>query len=296
MKKIAKLERDLDSNTHSSFHPSEYKPRRSNTISEQVDRPDDADESSIVLQREHSRMPVATPIDGLEDSDLFLPCHYFTYIGGTSTGGWVQMNTLNNLTLTDPSTNSLISIMLSRLRMSVADCITEYKDLGGKVFGHPRPLPNKGIVWHKFSSDKLHAVIEDVVQRNHTKTNQFRHMYPSDKDLCRTWVLSCKWISSADIFTVLLLLIKALKPPPLPSSSAPMKPSITHLSAGTREHPSGTREIPKIWKYPSSAEQQAQRRDTFVRSAYCKMEEELSASKMAGLAATIQVMKFAGTL
>jgi len=190
MRKIAKLERELDQNTHSSFHPSEYKPRRSNTISEQADSPDNADESHI-LQREHTRMPVATPIDGLQDSDLFLPCHYFTYIGGTSTGGWVEMIRLINLTLTDPSMNSLISIMLSRLRMTVEDCIKEYKDLGGKIFGHPRLLPNKGIVWHKFNSDKLHAVIEDVVQRNHTKIiNQIRHMYPSDEDLCKTWVYS----------------------------------------------------------------------------------------------------------
>lgn len=30
---------------------------------------------------------VATPVNGLPNSALFLPCHYFTYVAGTSTGG-----------------------------------------------------------------------------------------------------------------------------------------------------------------------------------------------------------------
>jgi hypothetical protein len=171
MKKIGKLERELDPNTKSSFHPSEYKPRRSITSNGQAGVPGVSNGTRPELQRDHSSRPVATPIDGLAGSDLFLPCHYFTYIGGTSTGG-------------------LISIMLSRLRMSVEDCIKEYKDLGSKVFGHPRPFPNKGVVWHKFDSKKLHAVIEEVVQQHHTKTNQIRHTYPSHEDFCQTVVVA----------------------------------------------------------------------------------------------------------
>ena len=78
--------------------------------------------------------------------------------------------------------------MLSRLRMSVEDGINEYKRLGGEVFGSPRPLPNKGIVWHKFSSKRLQRVIEEVVQNNSDgrEANQLSLTYPSPEDLCRT--------------------------------------------------------------------------------------------------------------
>jgi hypothetical protein len=89
MSKVAKLEREADPDATTSFYPSEYKPRRSNTAENlpKAEIVDDTDETQLDLQRAHSRMPVSTPIDGLKDSHLFLPCHYFTYIGGTSTGG-----------------------------------------------------------------------------------------------------------------------------------------------------------------------------------------------------------------
>ena len=58
-------------------------------------------------------------IEAYHSEGEFLPCHYCDYIGGTSTGG-------------------LIAIMLSRLRMSVDDCIREYIRLGEEVFGQPR--------------------------------------------------------------------------------------------------------------------------------------------------------------
>ena len=48
----------------------------------------------------------------------YLPCHYFNYIAGTSTGG-------------------LIAIMLGRLRMNINDCIKEYEYLSASVFQEP---------------------------------------------------------------------------------------------------------------------------------------------------------------
>ena len=54
--------------------------------------------------------------DATRPNTEFLPCHYFDYIGGTSTGG-------------------LIAVMLGRLRMNVDQCIETYKDLGEQVFG-----------------------------------------------------------------------------------------------------------------------------------------------------------------
>ncbi|OCL08373.1 FabD/lysophospholipase-like protein [Glonium stellatum] len=78
-----------------------------------------------------------------------LPCHYFDYIGGTSTGG-------------------LISIILGRLRMGIDECIEEYEKFGGEIFGHPRwasirgPIP---FLRDKYSGERLQNVIEDVVAR-----------------------------------------------------------------------------------------------------------------------------------
>ncbi|ENH67820.1 Calcium-independent phospholipase A2-gamma [Fusarium oxysporum f. sp. cubense race 1] len=54
-----------------------------------------------------------------ERVDKFLPCHYFDYVAGTSTGG-------------------LSSIMLGRLRMSVDQALDTYKAFGNAVFGKPR--------------------------------------------------------------------------------------------------------------------------------------------------------------
>ena len=48
----------------------------------------------------------------------YLPCHYFNYIAGTSTGG-------------------LIAIMLGRLRMNINHCIDEYEHLSASVFQEP---------------------------------------------------------------------------------------------------------------------------------------------------------------
>lgn len=75
--------------------------------------------------------------------------------------------------------------MLSRFRMTVDDCIDEYKSLGGKVFGHPRPMAKGAILWHKFSAQKLEQVIQNVTSR-HSEAPDFEATFPSDEDLCRT--------------------------------------------------------------------------------------------------------------
>ena len=82
MNKIGDEEKKLDRKhgaepTESSFAPHEYKPTSEN--------PWDAPESlSTRIQ--------ATPhgSDDVNPSPYFLPCHYFTYAAGTSTGGYKQ--------------------------------------------------------------------------------------------------------------------------------------------------------------------------------------------------------------
>ncbi|KAB8345930.1 hypothetical protein FH972_022983 [Carpinus fangiana] len=65
--------------------------------------------------------------DNAFDENSLLPCHYFDYMYGTSTGG-------------------LIGTMLGRLRMTVPQCLEIYREVGDKLFGKRRsriPLATK---------------------------------------------------------------------------------------------------------------------------------------------------------
>lgn len=157
MDKIGEEEKGLDPNVKSSFAPYDYKPIPKKTCGALDNSEVDDD-------------VVATATQGLPNSSLFLPCHYFTYAAGTSTRG-------------------LISIMLSRFRMTVDDCIKEYKTLGAKVFGNPRPLAKGAILWHKFDYRTLEAAIQDVTQR-YSEPGDFGGFYAMDEDVCRTIVLA----------------------------------------------------------------------------------------------------------
>ncbi|RYN57987.1 hypothetical protein AA0117_g13189 [Alternaria alternata] len=75
------------------------------------------------------------------------PCDYFDMIGGTSTGG-------------------LIAVMLGRLRMSVADCITAYLSLSDRVFRKTRHrVTVKGQVQGRFDADELARAVKEVVRQ-----------------------------------------------------------------------------------------------------------------------------------
>ncbi|KAK4944682.1 hypothetical protein LTR10_015852 [Elasticomyces elasticus] len=112
----------------------------------------------------------------LEPVKRFLPCHYFDYIGGSSTGG-------------------LIAMMLGRLRMTVPDCLAEYKNLGGEVFGKPRTFTQLNIPFikrSKYSSKTLRAVFEDVARRRGEKTESDlgRPTFASGNGMCKCFVTS----------------------------------------------------------------------------------------------------------
>jgi len=83
---------------------------------------------------------------GLPSSERdLLPCHYFDFMYGTSTGG-------------------LISIMLGRLRMSIGECLEQYCLVGDKLFGHK----NTGFPLRtKYGHKPLEEAVQDIVrQRN----------------------------------------------------------------------------------------------------------------------------------
>ncbi|KAF4477200.1 Calcium-independent phospholipase A2-gamma [Fusarium agapanthi] len=79
--------------------------------------------------------------------DRYLPCHYFDYVAGTSTGG-------------------LSSIMLGRLRMSVDQALDTYKSFGNAVFGKPRVFHERSWRYYpraKFSSRKTHGEFQKLI-------------------------------------------------------------------------------------------------------------------------------------
>ena len=84
----------------------------------------------------------------------------------------------------------LISIMLARLRMTVDECIGEYKTLGEKIFGHPRPISSGGTLWHKLDCKVFEKVIRDVTAR-YSERSLFENHYAmdrSDQDMCQWYV------------------------------------------------------------------------------------------------------------
>ena len=96
----------------------------------------------------------------------------------------------------------LISIMLSRLRMTVDECIDEYKTLGDKVFGHPRIVSSGGILWHKLNCKVFEKVLKDVTAKYCEKT-RFESTYAMDRmdqDMCQWYVNASVILPGTDIF------------------------------------------------------------------------------------------------
>ena len=112
--------------------------------------------------------------NGTRPAPEYLPCHYFDYVGGASTGG-------------------LVAIMLGRLRMSVDEAMREYMKLSANVFEKP--------------SSRLKRVLTnyDSTARREKLKNQFDALKPtrpspqeegdqfkSDRNRCRTILCSIK--------------------------------------------------------------------------------------------------------
>lgn len=82
--------------------------------------------------------------------------------------------------------SSLTAIMLSRLRMSVDDTITEYKYMAETIFGRPRSklvrMAFKSS--NKYSTQKLEACIRDVLARRAEPVER-EIFFHSPPDLCK---------------------------------------------------------------------------------------------------------------
>ncbi|KAL8923981.1 MAG: hypothetical protein Q9208_004265 [Pyrenodesmia sp. 3 TL-2023] len=116
-----------------------------------------------------------------ELDNTYRPCHYFDYIGGSSTGG-------------------LIAIMLGRLRMTVDECLNAYKKLSATVFEKPTSLLKRSL--HKYSSATRRKTLEQLFamwQPAQPSANEQMGKFKSDAVRCRTIVCSNRWDLSEKI-------------------------------------------------------------------------------------------------
>lgn len=152
MKAIGEIERKWPSDpAKSSFHPLE---------------PPSVDSDAL-----HRYSIINTKHTERDETSPWLPCHYFDYMAGTSTGG-------------------LISIMLGRLRMSIDDCIAEYETLGPKVFAHPRWFHVKSLLFwprDKYDHRSLEKAIREVIDRRSPLVYGGDKSFASDENRCRTY-------------------------------------------------------------------------------------------------------------
>ena len=105
----------------------------------------------------------------------YLPCHYFDYVSGTSTGG-------------------LIAILLGRLRMNVDEAIKEYKRLSTKVFGVSTSRWRRILTNHDNTErrDGLKDQFDLLPPTRLPSPQEQADKFKSDRTRCRTVVCSMK--------------------------------------------------------------------------------------------------------
>lgn len=106
--------------------------------------------------------------------------HYFDYVVGTSTGGYV-------LEIQIPFSNkadntSLSTLMLSRLGMDIDDALRQYATVGNGVFAHRRRQVQRwgGIMRPKYASANMNRALQTVVGHG-SKTETTRRNLPNDE-------------------------------------------------------------------------------------------------------------------
>ncbi|KAJ4347231.1 uncharacterized protein N0V89_011170 [Didymosphaeria variabile] len=131
--------------------------------------------SLIILQRlmheiaecEKRLIEEEGPVPGSErktfNEDELLPCHYFDYMYGTSTGG-------------------LISVMLARLRMTVPQCLEIYRQVGDDLFGHRRStLPLATKYHHKPLEKAVQTIVSQYCKHHDTCKGDDWHPWNIDE-------------------------------------------------------------------------------------------------------------------
>ena len=91
------------------------------------------------------------------------PCDYFDMIGGTSTGGYIPKTPWIDRTLL--SNDSLIAIMLGRLKMDIDSCIEAYTNMSDSIFRktHHRINAKNGKIQGRFDTQELERAMKQVI-------------------------------------------------------------------------------------------------------------------------------------
>ena len=97
------------------------------------------------------------------DAETPLPCEYFDYFAGTSTGGSVKQ--IGQCAQRKLTFARLIAIMVGRLRMSVDAAKDKYAELGRNVFGRSRWWRTS-----KYDHKPLEEAVKEVVRLHHPPT------------------------------------------------------------------------------------------------------------------------------
>jgi len=184
---VERIEKAEDASVESSYDPLPYISPPNNRLSKKPSRKittfvngSGGPRKDTATANGNGTAPQPTP---QQARSKFLPCHYFDFVGGTSTGG-------------------LICIMLGRLRLGVDECLEEYEQLGGRIFGNPRwasvkpsrrgPIPAPR---DKYDGRNLQGAVEEVVARRLPKS-QLRvgaGNFTSARELCRTAIFAYQW-------------------------------------------------------------------------------------------------------
>ncbi len=104
----------------------------------------------------------------------YKPCHYFDYIGGTSTGG-------------------LSAIMLGRLRMSIGATMEVYQRLSAQVFERPSSRLKRSLGAHNSAArrESLRKIFGSLIPEQPSPV-EVREEFRSDPVRCKTIVCSIK--------------------------------------------------------------------------------------------------------
>ena len=148
----------------------------------------------------------------------YLPCHYFDYVAGTSTGG-------------------LIAIMLGRLRMTIDDCIEEYEHLSARVFQKPSSRLRRSLT--NYNKEAKWRVLQDRFDKlppiwpSPSEGSEKPVLFKSDPYRCRTIVCTIKSTLIKDFQTPYLFRSYDQTRPPNPSMEglerSPSKPDTLHI-------------------------------------------------------------------
>lgn len=117
---------------------------------------------------------LAASPNGTRPAPEYLPCHYFDYVGGASTGG-------------------LVAIMLGRLRMSVDEAMKVYRVLSANVFEKPSSRLKR--VLTKYDSTARREELKgqfDSLKATRSSPQEEGDQFKSDRNRCRTIVCSIK--------------------------------------------------------------------------------------------------------